>query len=259
MHSVASEWGRFRPIFLLPAMWRGLFTPLYTDSTRERDSGGRRRPLEPNKAAHVVDQVHHADLRSRARHPNDTDEYAAHPVFLIRKYVFDTGAHSRARGVGGLLALRESMVADTPTMNPTLVALLLELGFRLRRPVGTIGPHLVAGIGLVQNLIELLAIVDGGVGLGIAANDLVLAIDADVVLVAVEALVILLGPAGVLILLRILGRHFVPPLRRLAGFDRLVLFPGVVLLGRVDDGGINNLPAAGDITLRIEVLIEALK
>ena len=115
------------------------------------------------------------------------------------------------------------MVADTPTMNPALVALLLELGFRLRRPVGTIGPHLVAGIGLIQNLIELLAIVDGGVGLGIAANDLVLAIDADVVLVAIEALLILLGPAGVLILLRrILGRLFVPPLR-LASFSSRVL------------------------------------
>jgi len=86
-------------------------------------------------------------------------------------------------------------------MNPALVALLLELGLHLRRPVGAIGPHLVAGIGLVQNLIELLAIVDRGVGLRIAANDLVLTVDADVVLVAVEALVILLGPARVLILL----------------------------------------------------------
>ena len=90
---------------------------------------------------------------------------------------------------------------------------------------------------------------DRSVGLGIAANDLVLAIDADVVLVAIEALVVLLGLAGVLILLRILRRLFVLPLRRLAGFDRLVLFPGVVLLGRVDDGGINNLPAAGDVTI----------
>jgi len=44
----------------------------------------------------------------------------------------------------------------------------------------------------------------------------VLAVDADVVLVAVEALVVLLGPARVLILLRILGRLFVPPLRRLS-------------------------------------------
>src|SRR5262249_56124714 len=102
----------------------------------------------------------------------------------------------------------------------------------------------VAGIGVVQNLIELLAIVDGGVGLGIAANDLVLAIDADVVLVAVEALVILLGPAGVLILLRILGRLFVPPLRRLAVFDRLVLFPFVLLLRRVDDLSLHILHSA---------------
>jgi hypothetical protein len=75
------------------------------------------------------------------------------------------------------------MVAGTPTMNPALVALLLELGFHLRRSVGTIGPHFVAGIGLIQNLIELLAIVHGGVGLGVAADDLVLAVDADVVLV----------------------------------------------------------------------------
>src|SRR5499427_6636113 len=97
--------------------------------------------------------------------------------FLIRKYVLDASAHPRARGVGGLLALRERMVAGTPTMNPVLVALLLELGFHLRRPVGAVGPHLVAGIGLIQNLIELLAIVNGGVGLGIAANNLALAVD----------------------------------------------------------------------------------
>src|SRR5215468_4472127 len=251
MQSVVSEWGRFRPIFALSALRRRPSTQLNTDSTHILNSTGCRRPLQPNETAHVINQVHHANLRSRTCHADGTHEYATHPIFLIRKYVLDAGAHPRARGVGGLLALRERMVAGTPTMNPALVALLLELGFHLRRPVGTVGPHLVAGIGLVQNLIELLAIVDGSIGLGIAANDLVLAIDADVVLVAVEALVILLGPAGVLILLRILGRLFVPPLRRLAGFDRLVLFPGVVLLGRVDDGGINNLPATGDVPLRI--------
>src|SRR5262249_2803560 len=204
-------------------------------------------------------QVHHADLHGRTRHPDGAHEYAAHPAFLIRKYVFDTGADPRARSVGRLLALRERIVAGTPTMNPALIALLLELGFHLRRPVGAIGPHLIAGIGLIQNLIELLAVVDGGVGLRIAANDLVLAVDADVVLVAVEALVVLLGPAGVLIFLRILGRLFVPPLRRLARFDRLILFRFVVPLGRVEDGGIKNRPATGDVALRIKVLIEALK
>src|SRR5215813_13030918 len=186
-----------------------------------------------------------------ARHTNGTHEYAAHPVFLIRKYVLDTRAHPRAGGVGGLLALRQRMVAGTATMYPALVALLLELGFHLRRPVGTIGPHLVASIGFVQNLIELLAIVDGSVGLCVAADDLVLAVDADVVLVAVEALVVLFGPACVLILLRVLSGIFFPTFGRLARFDRFVLFPGVVLLGRVDDGGIDNLPATGDVPLRI--------
>src|SRR5215475_13253123 len=126
-----------------------------------------------------------------------------------------------------------------------------QLGFHLRRPVGTIGPHLVAGIGFVQNLIKLLAIVDGSIGLCVAADDLVLAIDADVVLVAVEALVVLFGPACLLILLRVLSGLFFPTFRRLARFDRFVLFPGVVLLGRVDDGGIDNLPATGDVPLRI--------
>src|SRR5499427_8395028 len=151
MHSVVSEWGRFRPISSLPAALRRHFTLLHTDSTHELNSSGRRRPLQPNETAHIIDQVHHADLHSRACHPNGTHEYPAHPVFLIRKYVLDAGAHSRARGVGGLLALRERMVAGTPMMNPALVALLLELGFHLRRPVGTIGPYFIAGIGLVQN------------------------------------------------------------------------------------------------------------
>src|SRR4030095_8402323 len=254
MHSVASGWGPFRPIFLLPAMRRGPFTPLNTDSTRERDSTGRRRPLQPNEAAHVINQVHHADLHSRTCHADGTHEYATHPVFLIRKYVLDAGAHPRARGVGSLLALREWMVAGTPTMNPALVALLLELGFHLRRPVGTIGPHLVASIGFVQNLIELLAIVDGGVGLCGAAEGLVVAVDVRSALVAVEALVVLLGPACVLILLRVLSGLFFPTFGGLARFDRFVLFPGVVLLGRVDGVGSDNLPATGDVPLRIEVL-----
>src|SRR5262249_36836276 len=46
----------------------------------------------------------------------------------------------------------------------------LELRFSFRRPIGAVGPHLVAGVGLVQDLIKLLAVVNGRVGLGIAPN-----------------------------------------------------------------------------------------
>src|SRR5215467_168083 len=145
MQLVVSESGRFRPIFARSALRRRPSTQFNTDSTHILNSTGRRRPLQPNEAAHVINQVHHADLRSRTCHADGTHEYPTHRVFLIRKYVLDAGAHPRASGVGGLLALRERMVAGTPTMNPALVAPLLELGFHLRRPVGAIGPHPVVG------------------------------------------------------------------------------------------------------------------
>src|SRR6516165_9077249 len=82
-------------------------------------------------------------------------------------------------------------------MNAALVALFRELRFSFCRPVGAVGPHLIAGVGLVQNLIKLLAVVNRGVGLRVAPNDLVLAVDADVVLVAVEGFLVLLRPACV--------------------------------------------------------------
>src|SRR5262245_23594090 len=108
------------------------------------------------------------------------------------------------------------MVAGPAAMNAALVALRLQLGFGLYRPVGAVGPHLAAGVGLVQHLIELLAVVHRGVGPGPAADQLVLAVDADVVLVAVEALAVLLGPARILVLLCSPGRLFLPALGRLA-------------------------------------------
>src|SRR5262245_13253758 len=120
-------------------------------------------------------------------------------------------------------------------MDAAPVALFLELRLSFCRPVGAIGPHLIAVFGLVQDLLKLLAFVNGRVGLGISPNNLVLAVDADVVLVAVEAFLVLLRPACVLIFLRILGRLLIPTLGRLARFDRLVLVTGVVLLGRVDE------------------------
>src|SRR5262245_23247149 len=98
-----------------------------------------------------------------------------------------------------------------------------------------------------------------GIRLGVAADQLVLAVDADVVLVAVEALVVLLGPARVFVLLRILGSLFLPTLRRLTRLDRLVLFAGVVLLGRADDGRVDDLTAARDVALGIEVAIKAIE
>src|ERR1700688_2523272 len=141
-------------------------------------------------------------------------------------------------------------------MDAALVALRLELGLDLRRAVGAVGPHLGSGVGLVQNVIELLAVVHAGIRLRVPADELVHAVDANVVLVAVEAVVVLLGPARILVFLGILGRLLLPAFRRLAGLDRLVLAPAVVLHGCGHDRGIDDLPAARDIALGLEMLVE---
>ena len=151
------------------------------------------------------------------------------------------------------------MVAGAAAMDAALVALGLKLGFDLCRPVGAVGPHLAAGVGLIQYLIELLAVVNGGVGLGITADELVLTVDADVVLVAVEGLLVLLGPTRVFIFLRILGRFFLPPFGRLARLDRLVLLAAVVLLGRADNGGVYDLAPTRNVALGIEMAMKTVK
>ena len=102
--------------------------------------------------------------------------------------------------------MRQRMIAGAAAIDAAPVAFLLELGFALSRTVGAVSPHLVAGVGFVRDLIELLAVVDGGIRLRITANELVLAVDADVILVSVEALLVLLGPARVLVL----SRAFLP-------------------------------------------------
>ena len=76
------------------------------------------------------------------------------------------------------------------------------------------------------------------------------AVDANVVLVAVEAVVVLLGPARILVFLGILGRLLLPALRRLAGLDRLILTPAVVLDGRGHDRGINGVHQRVDERIR---------
>ena len=108
-------------------------------------------------------------------------------------------------------------------MDAALQPLGRELGLDLGRAVGAVGPHLLAGVALVENVVELLAVVWRGVGGSPLADQLVRLVDADVVLVAVAALAVLLGPACSLVFLGVLGGFFLPLPRRLAGLDCLIL------------------------------------
>ncbi len=85
-----------------------------------------------------------------------------------------------------------------------LVAAIDELGLGLLGVIGAVGPHVRGGVGGIEYVVEHLAVVDGGIGDGIAADDLVRAVDVDVVLVAEIGAPTLLGPARI-VRLRSLG------------------------------------------------------
>src|SRR5262245_63366605 len=91
------------------------------------------------------------------------------------------------------------------------------------------------------------------------ADQLVRLLHAEVVLVAVEALIVPLRPARVLVLLGILGGLLLPSVGRLASLDRLVLLLGVTLLGHRHNCGVNDLSAARNVALGLEMPAEAFE
>src|SRR5207302_8133567 len=126
-------------------------------------------------------------------------------------------------------------------------------------PSGAVRPDLLAGVGEIEHIVQLLTVVHGRVRRIPFADQLVRLVHADMVLVAEEARIVLLRPARVLVLLGILGGLLLLFIRRLAGLDRLVLLLRVALLGHRHNRGVNNLAAARNIVLSLKMLAEALK
>src|SRR5712672_1613792 len=151
------------------------------------------------------------------------------------------------------------MIASGTPVDTALQALLLQARLARQRSVSAVRPHLLAGVGEIEHVVQLLTVVHGRVRHIPFADQLVRLVHADMVLVAVEALVVLLRPARVRVLLRILGRLLLPSLRRLAGLDRLVLLLRVALLGHRHNRGVNDLAAARNVARGLEMLAEALK
>src|SRR5438067_5517122 len=137
--------------------------------------------------------------------------------------------------------------------------LRLQARLNLHRAVGAVRPDPIAGIGEIEHIVQLLTVVHGRVRRIPFADQLVRLVHAEVVLVAEEARIVLLRPARVLVLLGILGGLLLPTARRLAGPDRLVLLLRVALPGHRHNRGVNNLAAARNIALSLNMLAEALK
>src|SRR5512144_2223411 len=151
------------------------------------------------------------------------------------------------------------MTAHGADMDAALETPRLERRLGHGRAISAIGKHVSRCGALVQEPIQLLAVVDGGVAHLVASNQLVLGIHIHVILVAEEALAVLLGPAGILVFLPALGRRLLPTLRRLAGLNRVVLLARVARSGHRHEGGIADLPAASDVALRAEMPVEAIE
>ena len=82
-------------------------------------------------------------------------------------------------------------------------------------PARAIGEHVSRCVALVQEPIQLLAVVDRRIAHLVTPDQLVLGIRIHVILIVVKALAMLLRPAGILVLLSVLGRLLLPILRRL--------------------------------------------
>src|SRR5437899_62066 len=100
-----------------------------------------------NQPADVVTEVHHPDLKPRPRDADGAHDLAAHRVLLVAEYVLDTRAHSRARRVRRLLALRQRTISCGATVDMALQALRRQARLNLHRAVGAVRPDPIAGIG----------------------------------------------------------------------------------------------------------------
>ena len=79
-----------------------------------------------NQPAHIVDQIHHADLHTSAGQTDGADKFAAHGTLLKAKHMLDPHPHLRAGFVGLDLASARrfappALVMDMATIGPVTV------------------------------------------------------------------------------------------------------------------------------------------
>src|SRR5436190_8775810 len=150
------------------------------------------------------------------------------------------------------------MVAPSASMNPAVVTAGPEFGLDLGRAISAVG-DIIAGIALIQQPIQLLAVVHGRIGHGIMPDQLVLGVRVHMVLVAEEAAAMLLGPARIAVLLPQLGGLLLPPCRCAASPQLGVLVTTVPLRRHQHDTGIDDLPATRNVALGRKMLVKTLK
>ena len=219
----------------------------------------RRHSFEEHQAADIVDEVLKSDLDRGAHQADGAHQTAARSVLLGAEHMLDAGAHLALAPVRGGLCLGQRTIASPTFVNAAPEASCLQRPFRLGRAIGAVAVDLGASVALVQQIIELLAVVYTRVGNPVGADQLVPGIGVHVILVTEEAVPMLLRPTRILVLLAVLRRLLLPVLGRGAGLDLVILVTTVALPRHRHDRRVDQLATTGDVALGLEMLAKALE
>lgn len=207
-------------------------------------------------SVNVVHQVAQADLCSGSGYADRAQQYIPRSLRLYTKDMLDSRTDLGSGSVALLFSGRQGTIAAPLALDVLAKTVLAEALQSIRGSIGRIRPDVLARI-VGKELLEHVAVVQGRIGHGIAANQLVLHIHRDVVLVAVIRLAVLLGPARV----RVFSTPLVlgPVLWDVALFDRGIFLPVVPLFRHADNAGIHDLPFHRHETVVPEMRIEGRK
>ena len=160
--------------------------------------------LEAHQPLQVVAGGHHRHRKVRSRLADRTDQLATHLIDGY-KHVLDPGARLGDAMVAALLTLGQPFVALALPLDLIAIAMLLEPALPIRTGVAPVCIDITTGVRLVDDRVEVLAVVGAGRARFDVADDLVLLVDVDRELVFEVVPAVLLRPSGIGVLLPSLG------------------------------------------------------
>jgi len=167
--------------------------------------------------------------------------------------MLDAGAGPRDALVAAALALTERLAG----LHLRAIAHLAQGPLALPTGVAAVGVDGRTRVASPDEPVEVPAVVLGGVGDHEPADELVAAIGIDGELVPEEAAAVLLRPVRLGVALAALVA--VPGRRRCPLVEDLTVLAGEVLARRLDDGGVDDLPAARRVARAAQLALDGLE
>ncbi len=225
----------------------GFFEAVFPRFSSLKTYYGSDRPLfEKGQALDVVGHDHHGHREACAYLADGPNRLTAH-LFYGCKYVFYPRPYFGDVVVTPLLAFGEGMVSAPFALDTPPITLGLELFFTLLTGVASVSIHFRAGIPVIQNRNKVLAVMDAGRIRHQFPDEFVFAVHTDRELEAMAAFPMLLRLGRLQIFLATFRRT--PVSGHGLFLDLFFVFPGKMLLGSRNQGGINDLTPSRQITV----------